>query len=56
MTNVERLAQALGVDPDTVPNDKREAINNLSSEEVDKIIEVGGKISHKDDSYGPFPV
>ena len=56
MTNVERLAKALGVDPDTVPDDKKEAINHLSTEEVDKIIEVGGKIAHTDDSYGPFPV
>jgi len=56
MTNVEKLAQALGVDPDTVPEAKKEAINKLSAEEVEKIIEVGGKIAHKDDPYGPFPV
>ncbi|MDX1406114.1 MAG: hypothetical protein R3192_16360 [Woeseiaceae bacterium] len=56
MSNVERLAQALGVDPDTVPEEKKQAINKLSREEVDKIIELGSKIAHKDDPYGPFPV
>ena len=56
MTNSERLAEALGVSLDSVPQEKQDQINNLSSEEVDKLIELSGKVAHKDDQYGPFPV
>ena len=54
--NIQRLAKALGFDPDKLSAGKREQIEALSKEEVDKLIDLGGKISHKDDEYGPFPI
>ena len=39
MSNLDRLADALGVDPDKVPAEKAQAVNNLSEEEIDKLKE-----------------
>jgi len=56
MSNVEKLSSVLGFDSSELSAEKADAINALSDEEVQKIIELGGKIAHQDDEYGPFPI
>lgn len=56
MSNVEKLSSALGFDSSQISAEKADAINALSDDEVQKIIDLGGKIAHSDDEYGPFPI